>query len=90
MKPELATEKDANALWKGVEDETIDFFAADHAPHTFEEKQASNQTGKTPIYGIPGVETFLPLLFTEFQKRGYSLSKLAKMTSTAPEKFIMF
>lgn len=86
MKPKLETEADLKALWKGVEDGTIDFFATDHAPHTYEEKEKSNQTGQSPIYGIPGVETFLPLLFTEFQKREYSLSKLAKMTSDATQK----
>jgi dihydroorotase len=76
MKPELATQKDLDALWEAVEDSTIDFFATDHAPHTLEEKQSD-----TPYFGIPGVETFLPLLFTEFNKRKLSLKKLAAMTS---------
>jgi dihydroorotase len=86
MKPELATQKDLDAMWLGVEDGTIDFFATDHAPHTLAEKKESDEAGKSPIYGIPGVETFLPLLFTEFVKRGYSLSKLAAMTSKIPRK----
>ncbi len=76
MKPELATQDDLDAMWEGVEDGTIDFFATDHAPHTKEEK-LSEQT----FYGIPGVETFFPLLYTEFVKRGYSLSQLSAMTS---------
>ena len=84
MKPELATQKDLDAMWQGVEDGTIDFFATDHAPHTMEEKKESDKPGKNLVYGIPGIETFLPLLFTEFKKRGYSLSKLAAMTSKIP------
>jgi len=76
MKPELATHDDLAAMWEGVEDGTISFFATDHAPHTREEKE-SDQI----YYGIPGVETFFPLLYTEFVKRGYSLSQLSAMTS---------
>jgi len=81
MKPELATQKDVDSLWDGVIDGTVDFFATDHAPHTLAEKKDSNAPGKDPVYGIPGIETFLPLLFTEFQKRKLSLIKLAKLTS---------
>ena len=77
MKPELATQDDIEALWEGVEDGTIDCFATDHAPHTAEEK-ASDVT----FYGIPGVETLFPLLFTEFEKRGYDLEKFVALTST--------
>jgi len=84
MKPELATQDDLDAMWEGVEDGTINFFATDHAPHTKDEKESMN--GSLPsqgqvFYGIPGVETFFPLLYTEFVKRGYSLSKLSAMTS---------
>lgn len=77
MKPELATQDDIEALWEGVEDGTIDCFATDHAPHTAEEK-ASDVT----FYGIPGVETLFPLLFTEFDKRGYNFEKFVELTST--------
>ncbi len=76
MKPSLATQSDQDALWEGVEDGTIDIFATDHAPHTKEEKESL-----TVPYGVPGVETLLPLLFTEFQKRNISLQKFAFMTS---------
>lgn len=81
MKPELATEKDIEALWAGVQDGTVDIFATDHAPHTVEEKEASSNPEKEGPFGIPGVETFLPLLFTEFQKRNWDLKRLSEMTS---------
>jgi dihydroorotase len=80
MKPVLATQEDVEALWKGVEDETIDFFATDHAPHTKTEKENSNQTG-IPVYGIPGVETLFPLIFTQWIERGWDLKKFAAMMS---------
>jgi dihydroorotase len=74
MKPDLATKEDLKAMWNGIADGTIDFFATDHAPHTWKEKEKG-------ALGIPGVETFLPLLFTEFIKRNWDLKKLSQMTS---------
>jgi dihydroorotase len=76
MKPPLVSEADRFALWQAVEEGIIDFFATDHAPHTFAEKSSSQM-----IFGIPGVETMLSLLFTEFLKRKMSLQRLAQMTS---------
>jgi dihydroorotase len=84
MKPELATQDDLDAMWEGVEDGTIDFFATDHAPHTKAEKDLMMQYWPEPkhvFYGIPGVETFFPLLYTEFVKRQYDLRLLSAMTS---------
>lgn len=80
MKPPLAEASDVEALWAGIEDGTIDFFATDHAPHTREEKEQSDIDG-VPVYGIPGVETLFPLMFTEFVKRKWSFEKLVAMTS---------
>lgn len=76
MKPPLASIDDQKALWEGVKDGTIDIFATDHAPHTKEEKLST-----TVPFGVPGTETLLLLLFTEFQRRGLSFQKLVQMTS---------
>ncbi|MBU1031320.1 amidohydrolase family protein, partial [Patescibacteria group bacterium] len=59
MKPPLASYEDQNALWQGITDEIIDMIGSDHAPHTKEEKQ-----GEKPMYGVPGLETTLPLMLT--------------------------
>lgn len=39
--PVVKEEKDRQALWRGLEDGTLDFVASDHAPHTLEEKGAA-------------------------------------------------
>jgi len=80
MKPPLAEASDVEALWEGIADGTIDFFATDHAPHTRAEKEQSDIDGN-PVYGIPGVQTLFPLMYTEFTKRDWSLEKLVQMTS---------
>ncbi len=56
------------ALIEGLLDGTIDFIATDHAPHTAEEKARGML--KAP-FGIVGLETAFPLLYTHFVKKGY-------------------
>jgi len=62
MNPPLRTSSEQSALWKGIEDGTVDCIATDHAPHTLGEKQAENPL-EAPS-GVPGVEVMLPLLLT--------------------------
>jgi dihydroorotase len=80
VKPELGTEEDRKALWQEL-GKTIDIIASDHAPHTKEEKEKG-------AYGIPGVETLLPLsLDAAFRKR-ISFETLALLISENPSKRI--
>ena len=73
MRPKLAAPDDVAALWENLD--IIDIFATDHAPHTFsekgmrspgegEEKGAPAGGAQSPLPGVPGVETMLPLLLT--------------------------
>ncbi len=57
MKPTLKTQADVDALWAAVADGVVDVIESDHAPHTIAEKESDN-----PPYGVPGLETTLPLL----------------------------
>ncbi len=62
MNPPLRTTEHQGTLWEGIFDGTVDCIATDHAPHTLEEKNASNPL-EAPS-GVPGVETMLPLLLS--------------------------
>lgn len=62
MKPSLKTETDMEYLWDHMD--YIDVIESDHAPHTREEKDSD-----PPPFGVPGLETTLPLMLTE-QKNG--------------------
>ena len=55
MKPSLKPQADVDYLWEHLD--YIDIFESDHAPHTHEEK-------KDGAFGVPGLETTLPLLLT--------------------------
>lgn len=57
MKPSLKTQADQDFLWDHLE--AIDIIESDHAPHTLAEKQAD-----PPPFGVPGLETTLPLMLT--------------------------
>jgi dihydroorotase len=58
MSPPLRTEQDRKALCEGLKDGTIDVIATDHAPHSFEEKEAEYIFAP---FGIIGLETALAL-----------------------------
>ena len=63
MNPPLRSKEDQEALIEGLLDGTIDFIATDHAPHTKEEKAEGIELAP---FGIVGLETAFPLLYTHF------------------------
>jgi len=81
MKPMLKTKEDQIALWKGIEEGIVNTIGSDHAPHTIEEKESDN-----PAYGVPGVETLLPLMLNAVNEGKISLARVQKLTSENPAK----
>ena len=65
MNPPLRGLDDQNALIEGILDGTIDMIATDHAPHSAEEKAKGL---KDSPFGIVGLETAFPLLYTYLVK----------------------
>ncbi|KMK77141.1 dihydroorotase [Alkalihalobacillus pseudalcaliphilus] len=84
MNPPLRGKEDQAALLEGLLDGTIDFIATDHAPHTAEEKALPIE--KAP-FGIVGLETAFPLLYTNFVQTGkWSLKQLVDWFTLLPAK----
>lgn len=79
MKPNLQTKADQTALWQALQDGTIDVVESDHAPHTLEEK-----AGDPPPYGVPGVETTLPLLFTAIHEGRLTTERVIELVAANP------
>jgi carbamoyl-phosphate synthase/aspartate carbamoyltransferase/dihydroorotase len=79
MKPMLKTYADRDALWEGLLNGVVDCVESDHAPHTREEKESD-----TPPYGVPGLETTLPLLFTAALDGRLTLERATALVSTGP------
>ncbi|WP_144700888.1 dihydroorotase [Fictibacillus phosphorivorans] len=87
MNPPLRSEADRQALIEGLKDGTLDFIATDHAPHSEEEK---SQNVELAPFGIVGLETAFPLLYTELvvKKNLFTLQELVdKMTKKPSESF---
>jgi dihydroorotase-like cyclic amidohydrolase len=59
----------------------VDVIESDHAPHTHTEKQAEK-----PAYGVPGLETTLPLMLTAVHEGRISLEQLVDMVATNPRR----
>lgn len=82
MNPPLRSAEDRAALIEGLLDGTIDFIATDHAPHTSEEKAEGMQLAP---FGIVGLETAFPLLYTNFvERRIFTLAQLIDYLTVKP------
>lgn len=79
MRPPLGSEEDQRALWENLA--VIDAIASDHAPHTIEEKRSEK-----PPFGVPGLETTLPLLLSAVADRRLTLERLIELTSKRPKE----
>ncbi|WP_078554796.1 dihydroorotase [Bacillus alkalicellulosilyticus] len=84
MNPPLRGKEDRDALIEGLLDGTIDFIATDHAPHAAEEKALGME--KAP-FGIVGLETAFPLLYTHLVEKGIiTLKQLVDWLTVKPAK----
>lgn len=80
MKPQLRSKDDQEALWKAISDGIVDTIGTDHAPHLMDEKKG-NET-----YGVPGIETMLPLLLDAANKGRISLAKVQELCCENPAR----
>jgi len=81
VKPPLKTTADREALWAAVLDGTVDTIESDHAPHTRAEKESA-----TPPFGLPGLETTVPLMVTAMRERGLTEERLIELLATNAQR----
>ncbi len=76
------------ACWEGIEQGVFDLYSSDHCPFRFDDPEGKlNPKGKKSFRwipnGIPGVETRLPILFSEGVMKGrIDLPRFAALTAT--------
>ena len=84
MNPPLRSAEDKAALVEGILDGTIDMIATDHAPHSKDDKSKGLMGS---AFGIVGIETAFPAMYTYFVKTGMiSIEKLEELLAVAPRK----
>jgi len=81
-----------NVIWRGLADGTFTILSSDHAPFSFDDEAGKHPNGEQVAFpyipnGIPGLETRLPLLYTEGVLEGrISLNRFVELTATNPAK----
>ena len=82
VNPPLRREEDRLAIIEGLKDDTIDYIATDHAPHSREEKEKDMKSAPS---GMIGLETALALGITHLVKTGHlSLSHFLEKLTVNP------
>jgi dihydroorotase len=80
--PPLRSKTHVDALWKGIEDGSVDAVGSDHAPHSQSEKSASNVWDVK--VGVPGLETTLPMMLTQIKKSKLTIVQAVHLLSERP------
>ena len=75
------------AIWEGLQQGVFQTFSSDHCPFRYDEKGKLTPKGRNSFRwvpnGIPGIETRLPILFSEGVSTGrISLQRFVELTST--------
>lgn len=85
--PPLRSQTDVNMLWRGVADGTLAVISSDHCGFGLKQKAYGNgDFSKTP-HGLPGIETRLPVIYTEgVLKKRITLNRMVGVLSTNPAK----
>ncbi len=90
ISPPLRSAADADALWTGLADHSLDLVATDHVPdrRAVEKAAASNGVSFDRISnGAPGIETLLTLLYSEGVATGrITLERLVELLATTPAR----
>ena len=79
-------------IWDGLADGLFTIFSSDHAPFRYDDPAGKKPGGNEVPFryipnGIPGLETRLPLLFSEGVGKGaISIHRFVELTSTNPAK----
>ncbi|MDP5290983.1 dihydropyrimidinase [Oceanimonas sp. CHS3-5] len=90
--PPPRDEANQQVIWDGLEDGLFTIFSSDHAPFRYEDPQGKKPNGEEVDFpyipnGIPGLETRLPLLFSEGVNKGrITLNRFVELTATNPAK----
>jgi dihydropyrimidinase len=79
------------AIWKGLKNGTFQVFSSDHAPYRFDESgkfhAGRDASFKKIANGVPGLETRMPLLFSEGVGKGrITINEFVALTSTNAAK----
>lgn len=85
--PSIKSAEDQTALWRGLQSGALSAAATDHCPYTRAQKEADLTDFSKIPGGMAGVETRLPLLFSEGVRKGrISLARMCQVWAEGPAR----
>ena len=84
--PPVRERENREKLWDALKDGTIDMIVSDHSPCTANLKLLETGDFLEAWGGIAALQFSLPVMWTNFQKRGFGLRELTNWMSAAPAK----
>lgn len=84
--------RNQEVIWQGLADGLFTVFSSDHAPFKYDAPEGKKPGGEEVAFrhipnGIPGIETRMPLLYSEGVLGGrITLNKFVELTATNPAK----
>jgi len=85
--PPIKSAQDQAGLWQALVNDNLSIVATDHCPYTKEQKEAHLDNFTLVPGGMAGIETRLPLLYTEGVVKGrLSLNRFVEVWATEPAR----
>lgn len=86
--PPIRERENREQLWAALGDETIDMIVSDHSPCPPGMKLKETGDFLAAWGGISSLQLRLPVVWTEAQRRGFSLQDLSRWLCSAPAKLV--
>jgi allantoinase len=85
--PPIREQDNRELLWQGLADGTISFIVSDHSPCTPTLKHIDSGDIENAWGGISSLQFGLSIIWSEAQKRGFSLPEVVNWMATEPANF---
>ena len=82
--PPIRSRADVEHLWERLADGTIDCITTDHCAFTYESRTRGSDDIFAAPNGLPGIETFVPVVVAEARARGFGWDDIARWTAATP------
>jgi allantoinase len=86
--PPIRGRENRENLWQGLRDGVIDMVVTDHSPCPPAMKRFAEGNFRTAWGGIASLSMALPIMWTEAQARGFTLTDIARRMSLEPARLV--
>lgn len=86
--PPIRESQNREQLWQALADQTIDMIVSDHSPCPTAMKLRETGDFLQAWGGISSLQLRLPIVWTEAQRRGFSIQDLARWLCSAPANLV--